>query len=114
MHDPTREAAFDLISTVLDGRRPLEDALDRLCGLAARDKAAAHRLAASVLRRLGSLDAVLSPLLRKPPPEQVRHILRLGVAGLVLLETPPHAAVATAVILARTRGLAAFVGLVNA
>jgi len=114
MPDPTREAAFDLISAVLDGRQPLEEALDRLPSMAPRDRAAAHRLAASVLRRLGSLDAVISPLLRKDPPERVRHVLRLGAAGLLLLETPAHAAVATAVSLARARGLAAFAGMVNA
>jgi 16S rRNA (cytosine967-C5)-methyltransferase len=41
-------------------------------------------------------------------------VLRLGAAGLLLLDTPPHAAVATAVALARSRGLAPFAGLVNA
>lgn len=114
MHDPTREAAFDLISAVLDRRRPLEEALDRLPSLEARDRAAAHRLAASVLRRLGSLDAILDPLLRKPPPVAVRHVLRLGAGGLLLAQVPAHAAVATAVALARGRGLSAFAGLVNA
>jgi 16S rRNA (cytosine967-C5)-methyltransferase len=114
MADPTREAAFDLLAAVLDRRRPIEDALDALPELAPRDRAAAHRLAATVLRRLGTLDAVLEPLLRKAPPEPVRHVLRLGAAGLLLLETPSHAAVATAVALARVRGLAPFAGLVNA
>ena len=40
--------------------------------------------------------------------------LRIGAAGLLLLETPEHAAVATAVALAKRRGLAPFAGLVNA
>jgi len=44
----------------------------------------------------------------------VRHVLRIGAASLLLLDTPPHAAVATAVALARSRGLAPFAGLVNA
>ncbi len=114
MADPTREAAFDLLSTVLDRHRPLDEALDTLPPLAARDRAAAHRLAASVLRRMGTLDAVLEPMLRREPPGPVRHVLRIGAAGLLLLETPSHAAVATAVGLARAKGLAAFSGLVNA
>ncbi|HTW69608.1 MAG TPA: transcription antitermination factor NusB [Acetobacteraceae bacterium] len=115
MPDPTRDAAFDLVSAVLDRRRTLEEALDALpAGLAARDRAAAHRLAATVLRRTGTLDAVLEPYLRKQPPDPVRHVLRLGAAGVLLLETPPHAAVATAVALARARGLTPFAGLVNA
>jgi 16S rRNA (cytosine967-C5)-methyltransferase len=112
--DPTREAAFDLLTRVLDRRRPLEEALDALPQLAPRDRAAAHRLAAAVLRRMGTLDAVLEPHLRKEPPQPVRHVLRLGAAGLLLLDTPSHAAVATAVGLARGRGLAPFAGLVNA
>lgn len=112
--DPTREAAFAVLSAVLDRRRPLEQALDALPSLAARDRSAAHRLAATTLRRLGTLDAVLEPFLKKAPPEPVRHVLRLGAAGLLLLETPPHAAVGTAVALVRAQGLAAFAGLVNA
>jgi len=114
MQDPTREAAFDLLSAVLDGHRPLDEALDRLPVLMVRDKAAARRLATSVLRRLGSLDAVLAPLLRKEPPVAVRHVLRLGAAGLLLLDTPAHAAVGTAVGLIRSRGFAPFAALVNA
>jgi len=112
--DPTREAAFELLSSVLDRRRTLDAALAAPSADAARDQAAAHRLAATVLRRMGTLDAVLEPFLRKAPPEPVKHILRLGAAGILLLQTPSHAAVSTAVALARTRGLAPFAGLVNA
>ena len=114
MGDPTREIAFDLLSAVLDRRRSLEDALDAAPPADPRDRAAAHRLAAAVLRRMGTLDAVLEPLLQRAPPDGVRHILRLGAAGLLLLDTPAHAAVATAVGLARARRLVPFAGLVNA
>jgi len=115
MTDPTREAAFDLLQAVLDRRRPLEEALDAIpAATAPRDRAAAHRLAAAVLRRMGTLDAVLEPFLHRQPPEPVRHVLRLGAAGALLLETPAHAAVATAVALTRARGLTPFAGLVNA
>ena len=112
--DPTREAAFELLRAVLDMHRPLEQALDALPAMAPRDRAAGHRLAAAVLRRLGTLDAVLETRLRRAPPDAVRHVLRIGAAGLLLLETPAHAAVATAVALARRRGLASFAGLINA
>jgi 16S rRNA (cytosine967-C5)-methyltransferase len=114
MTDPTREAAFDLLTAVLDRHRPLEEALDALPAMDARDRAAGHRLAAAVLRRMGSLDAVLDPFLKKAPPIPVRHILRMGTASILLLDTPAHAAVATAVALTRARGLAPFAGLVNA
>ena len=112
--DPTRAVAFALLHAVLDRRRPLEEALDAQGGVEARDRAAGHRLAATTLRRLGTLDAVLEPLLRKQPPQPVRHVLRLGAAGLLLLDSPAHAAVSTAVALCRSLGLDAFAGLVNA
>ena len=114
MTDPTREAAFDLLAAVLDRRRPLDEALDALPPIAPRDRAAAHRLAAAVLRRLGTLDAVLEPFLKKAPPAAARQVLRLGAAALLLLQNPAHAAVSTSVALARARGLAAFAPLVNA
>jgi 16S rRNA (cytosine967-C5)-methyltransferase len=112
--DPTREGAFDLLAGVLVRHRSLEDALAALPTMESRDRAAAHRLAASVLRRAGSLDAVLEPHLRRAPPDPVRQVLRLGAAQLLLLDTPAHAAVATSVALARAKGLAPFTGLVNA
>jgi 16S rRNA (cytosine967-C5)-methyltransferase len=114
MADPTRDAAFALLTAVLDRHVALESALDALPPMEARDRAAAHRLAASVLRRLGTLDAALEPFLKKAPPPRLRHILRMGAAGLLLLGTPAHAAVATAVELSRRQGLTPFVGLVNA
>ena len=113
--NPTRDIAFDLVSAVLDRHRSLDDALDASgTGDESRDRAAAHRLAAAVLRRLGTLDAVLEPFVRRAPPGPVRHILRLGAAGLLLLGTPAHAAVATAVDLARARKMAPFAAFVNA
>ena len=112
--DPTRDAAFDVLSAVFERRRPLEEALDALPDIPARDRAAAHRLAAAVLRRTGTLDAVLEPFLKREPPVPVRNVLRIGAAQLLLLDTPAHAAVATAVNLARRRGLAPFAGLANA
>jgi 16S rRNA (cytosine967-C5)-methyltransferase len=108
--NPTRQAALALLSAVLDRRRPLEEALESLPGTAPRDRAAAHRIASAVLRRLGTLDAVLEPFLRREPPPAVRHALRIGAAELLLLGTPAHAAVASAVGLVPRP----FAGLVNA
>jgi 16S rRNA (cytosine967-C5)-methyltransferase len=114
MPDPTREAAFALLTAVFERRRTLEEALNALPPMDARDRSAGHRLAAAVLRRTGTIDAVLEPLMRKAPPDPVRNVLRIGAAGLLLLDMPPHAAVGTAVALTRTAGLAPFAGLVNA
>lgn len=114
MPDPTRDAAFSLLQAVLAKGKPLDTALDALPRIDARDKAAAHRLAACVLRHVGTLDAVLEPYLRREPPPELLNILRLGAAGFLLLGTPAHAAVATSVELARSRKLTPFTGLVNA
>jgi 16S rRNA (cytosine967-C5)-methyltransferase len=108
---PARRAAAALLEAVLERRRPLEEALDALPAAdAARDRAAGHRIAAAVLRRAGSLDAVLEPFLRREPPPEVRRALRIGAAELLLLGTAPHAAVSSAVGLVPKP----FAGLVNA
>ncbi|HWA80479.1 MAG TPA: RsmB/NOP family class I SAM-dependent RNA methyltransferase [Acetobacteraceae bacterium] len=112
--DPTRDGALSLLTAVLEHHIPLDRGLLDMSSMAPRDRAAAHRLAAAVLRRLGTLDSVLEPFLRRSPPPLVQHALRLGAAGLLLLNTPAHAAVATAVALVRRQGFPAFTGLVNA
>jgi 16S rRNA (cytosine967-C5)-methyltransferase len=114
MGDPTREAALALISAVLTRNTSLDAALDGLPEIEARDKAAGHRLAATVLRHTGTLDAVLEPFLAREPPLKVRHILWLGAAASLFLEAPAHAAVGTAVDLAKAKGLVPFAGLINA
>ena len=110
MASPTRTAALALLTAVLQSRRPLEEALDGLPPMEPRDRAAGHRIAATVLRRMGSLDAVLEPWLKREPPPEVRHALRIGAAELLLLGTPPHAAVSDCVALVPRP----FAGLVNA
>ncbi len=114
MTDPTRDAAFSLLHAVLAKGAMLDTALDRLPRLDPRDRAAAHRLAACVLRHAGTLDEVLDPFLRRRPPDEVRQILRLGAAAFLFLESPAHAAVATSVELTKSKKLAPFSGLVNA
>ena len=61
-----------------------------------------------MLRRIGTLDAVIEPHLTRAPPEGVRLILLLGAAQLLFLGTPAHAAVGTAVDLARAEKLTPF------
>ncbi|MBB2168510.1 rRNA cytosine-C5-methylase [Gluconacetobacter aggeris] len=115
--DPTRDIAFDIVQGVLEHRRMLENSLDQSLaarGADARDRAAAHRLGATVLRHLGTAGMVLEPFLKKEPPLPVRTVLLIGVAQILFLDTPAHAAVGTAVSLARRRGLTPFAGLVNA
>lgn len=108
---PGRRVADLLLEAVLEQHRALEEALDGIpASIEPRDKAAGHRIAAAVLRRTGSLDAVMEPFLRRAPPAPALRALRIGAAELLLLGTPPHAAVASAVSLV-PKPLA---GLVNA
>jgi 16S rRNA (cytosine967-C5)-methyltransferase len=115
-----RHVALDLIGAVLARERPLDEAIDdnpSMPKLSLRDRAFARLLVATVLRRLGQIDALIGNCLANPlPPRaaQVHDILRLGIAQLLFLHTPPHAAVATSVDLAQSRGFLAHKGLVNA
>jgi 16S rRNA (cytosine967-C5)-methyltransferase len=115
-----RDVALELIGAVLRRRRPLDDAIDdnpAMPLLSGRDRAFARLLVATALRRLGQIDALILRCLSTPlaPRAAVIHdILRLGVAQLLFLRTPPHAAVATSVDLAHGRGFLSHKGLVNA
>src|SRR5579864_5389885 len=115
-----RAVAVDLIGVVLRRKRPLDDAIDdspNMSTLAPRDRAFARLLVATVLRRLGQIDALIAHCLNSPLPPRaapVHDMLRLGIAQLLFLRTPPHAAVATTVDLADIRGFISHKGLVNA
>ncbi|MBV8889868.1 MAG: MFS transporter [Alphaproteobacteria bacterium] len=115
-----RQVALDLIGAVLRRKRALDDAIDEnseMAGLPGRDRAFARLLIATVLRRLGQIDALIAHCLATPlaPRAAIVHdILRLGTAQLLFLRTPPHAAVATSVDLAHGRGFLSHKGLVNA
>ena len=115
-----RHVALDLIGVVLRRRRPLDDAIEdssAMHQLPGRDRAFARLLVATVLRRLGQIDALIADCLNMPLPPRaalVQDILRLGVAQLLFLRTPPHAAVATSVDIAHSRGFVSHKGLVNA
>jgi 16S rRNA (cytosine967-C5)-methyltransferase len=115
-----RQVALDLVGTVLRRKRPLDDAIEDnpvMADLSARDRAFARLLVATVLRRLGQIDTLIGECLNTPlaPRAAVIHdVLRLGIAQLLFLRTPPHAAVATSVDLAHVRGFLSHKGLVNA
>jgi 16S rRNA (cytosine967-C5)-methyltransferase len=115
-----RQVALDLLGAVLRRKRPLDDAIEDnpdMSALSVRDRAFARLLVATVLRRLGQIDALVAECLNTPLAPRaaiVQDILRLGIAQLMFLRTPPHAAVATSVDLAHHRGLLSHKGLVNA
>src|SRR5690606_33563148 len=114
-----RRAAAALLTGVLGERISLADQIASAAGPIARlepaDRARAQSLATSTLRHPGRIEALLAGLVAHPPPLPVRNLLRILVAELHLAGSPAHAAVDSAVRLARerpkTRTLA---GLVNA
>ena len=115
-----RSVAIDLIGTVLRRKRQLDDAIEDDVGMAAlepRDRAFARLLVATVLRRLGQIDALIAHCLNTPLPPRaaiVHDMLRLGIAQLLFLRTPAHAAVSTTVDLAEARGFLSHKALLNA
>ncbi|CAK0760418.1 16S rRNA (cytosine967-C5)-methyltransferase [Azospirillaceae bacterium] len=114
-----RLAALEVLRVVLRRQIPLDDALERepvLARLSGRDRAFARLLVATVLRRLGQIDEVITGFLNRPGELKsgTQDILRLGVAQLLFLETPAHAAVDTSVRLAeRDSKTAPYKGLIN-
>jgi 16S rRNA (cytosine967-C5)-methyltransferase len=109
---PARAAAAEILRAALLGRAGIEGALAHpsLRALEPRDRAFARALALATLRHLGPIDTALQARLKKPPPEGVVNLLRIGAAQLFVLKTPPHAAVDATVGLAPL----VFRGLVNA
>lgn len=101
-----RRLAVHLIEAVLVDAHSLDAALDSpltadLFGsLEARDRAFARLITATVLRRLGSLEAVLAAFIERPLPRQAgraRSILLACTAQILLIGTPVHAAINLAV-----------------
>ncbi|MEQ8369929.1 MAG: transcription antitermination factor NusB [Alphaproteobacteria bacterium] len=121
-----RRAALTLLVRQERARPPLDQMLERaesdggaLAGLPPAERAFARRLVLTVLRRYGEINFLLRRFMERPLPgeaAEVRAALRLGLAQLLFLEVPPHAAVDTSVRLIRTGPAAGqlFAGLVNA
>jgi 16S rRNA (cytosine967-C5)-methyltransferase len=118
-----RRFAAEILDGVLRRHRPLDELLDvaqhpGLAALADRDRALVRHLVATVLRRLGTLRHVLSLFLDRGLPAdapRAETALLIGVAQILWLEVPDHAAVDLAVRLVHAdRRAARYGGLVNA
>jgi len=95
-----RRAALTLLDAVLRRGQPLESALGQATrGLdKPEDRALARAIASETLRHLPDLDALIDSATRQNLPDdaKARMVLRLALAQALVLETPEHAAVATA------------------
>jgi len=115
-----RLCALGALVQSLDKHKPLDSAwaTDRhFSSMSPSDRAFAQLLAKTALRRLGQIDAILNTFMERPlapSASRIMHTLRLGVAQLIWLETPPHAAVHCAVEMAKQLKMDKFGGLVNA
>ncbi|MGB8893327.1 MAG: transcription antitermination factor NusB, partial [Pseudolabrys sp.] len=119
-----RRIAADILDGVLRRRIALDELLSGknvhpgLPALADRDRALTRRLAATVLRRLGTLRHLVGRFLEKGFPSdapRAETILLLGAAQILWLEVPDHAAVDLSVRLAQAdRRAGRYAGLVNA
>jgi 16S rRNA (cytosine967-C5)-methyltransferase len=116
VHKPdARGAALKLLNGSLRQGKALDEIFDAATeDLEDRDRAFARLLAATTLRRLGQIDAVLANYLDREPPALTHDILRLSVAQMLFIGTPIHAAVDTAVEAIKRTPQSKFAGLVNA
>ena len=116
----SRAAAVSLVEGVLRRGQTLDRTLERQAGcdsLAPRDRAFARRIAATTLKRLGQIDALIAHCLDRPLPAKAAKAvdgLRIGAAQLVFMDTPAHAAVDRTVELIQGPLVAPYRRLVNA
>ncbi|KQN80089.1 RsmB/NOP family class I SAM-dependent RNA methyltransferase [Sphingomonas sp. Leaf62] len=94
-----RRAALRLLDAVIRRGLPLEAALAKATQELDRreDRGLAHAIAAAVLRRLPDLDALIDSATQRPLPDdaKARFVLRIALGQALVLNTPPHAAIAT-------------------
>jgi len=119
-----RRIAAEIIDGVLRRARPLDEQLDGrgahpgLAHLADRDRALVRRIVATVLRRLGSLRAIVGGFLDRGLPRdapRAETALLIGTAQILLFGGPAHAAVDLSVrIVQADRKAARYAGLINA
>lgn len=117
-----RQLAFAVLNDIFFQRKSLDEAYTRAAegfdALESRDRGFVRLLVATVLKRAPEMDNALAGLLRDPlsrlKPQQLLNLFRLGIAQIVFLQTPPHAAVNTSVELAAAEDIAHQKPLVNA
>jgi 16S rRNA (cytosine967-C5)-methyltransferase len=117
-----RRVAADILEAVLRRQRPLDEELavknTALQALPDRDRALTRHLAATALRRLGTLRHLLAEWLARGLPAdapRVETALLLGATQILWLDVPDHAAVDLSVRLVQdSRHSTHYAGLVNA
>ena len=116
-HGARYVAAHGVREVLVDGT-PLDMALSGqalFVQLERRDRAFARLIAATVFRRMGQIDKVLAPFIKKTPTDYALAVLRTGAAQILFLDTPAYAAVNGSVaLLRRSKKTAHMAGMANA
>ena len=116
-----RKVALYILQQVFGQRHTLDQAIDEsreFASLSQRDRAFVRMLVTTVIRRLGQIDDLIRRSLSRPDqplnPPILEYVLRLGVAQLLFMNVPDHAAVNTSVMLVEAEGHGRIKGFVNA
>ncbi len=116
--DRARSTAVDLLNAVLLDHRLVAELTGEdgpLADLDPSERARAQRLAMTTLRYAGRADALLKPMLRKPPLTEVLTVLRLAVVELMVDRAAAYGVVNAAVsILRKDQRTQHLAGLANA
>ncbi len=98
-----RQTALRLLDACLRTGQPLDQAINAIArpgakGLDGPDRALAIAIAQEVLRWMPDLDALIDSQTKQiiPDDAKARMVLRMALAQLLCLKTPPHAVIATA------------------
>ena len=96
----TRQSAIRLLDAVCRRGETLDQAMPAATGRLSNpsDKALAHNIAANVLRWMSALDAMIDSATRNRLADdaKARMALRIALAQVLILDTPQHAAISTA------------------
>jgi 16S rRNA (cytosine967-C5)-methyltransferase len=112
---PARQIAFDVLRKVHHGGYASDLLLQRSAQLDSRDASLASEIVFGCLRYQAQLDYLIARRVPRPPDDEVRIALRMGIYQLRYLDrVPPHAAVGESVELVKRLGRAPAAGLVNA
>ncbi len=112
-----RLAAHGVLNDIVNKNVVIDVALtqsEMFTALESRDRAFAHLLVTSCLRRYGQVQKIIDHCLSKPAEQTINLILHLGLVQLFFLNTSPHAATNTSVELAKNLNHNRASGLVNA
>ena len=116
----TRQVAFQILVEVLGKKNPLDQTLARhkeFNILEGRERNLCRMIVATVLRRKGQMDKLITAAQDKPQelrPSSIYYLLYIGIAQLIFMDVPDHAAVDVTVRLTEAQNMERQKGLINA